>query len=99
MVPEDTGLSPENVYTSFQNCTFEVKNVCSIIGDKDGETAGLCTFRNCSVNTDGELFVRAYNPGAGNVRIRTRGGTMHFRGNHVTTESLDARRTVFANGS
>lgn len=99
MVQKDTGLSPENVYTSFQNCTFEVKNVCSIIGDKDGETAGLCTFRNCSVNTDGELFVRAYNPGAGNVRIRTRGGTMHFRGNHVTTESLDARRTVFANGS
>ena len=99
MVPMHTGRPPQNVYTAFRNCVFEVSNVCSIIGDKDGETAGMCAFRNCSVNTDGELFVRAYNPGAGDVRISTRGGTMHFRGNHVTTESLNARRTVFANGS
>jgi len=99
MVPMYTGLSPQNVYTSFQNCVFNVKNVCSIIGDKDGETAGLCTFRNCSVNTDGELFVRVYNPGAGNVRISTRGGTMHCGGEFITTESMDARRTEFSNGS
>lgn len=95
MPPKDRGVYKKNIFTEFKGCRFDISNVSSLIGDKDGETTGTCSFTNCSISTDGELFVRRYNPGAGDVDIRTKNGAMTFAGDHITTESLDAKGTVF----
>lgn len=102
----DTGLfwlphltpetSPEQYIIRFFNSTMEASNVCSIIGDKDGVTCGTLEFRSCRVNTDGELFVRHYNPGAGKLKIRTFDSGMRCAGKFVTTETLESRRSSFS---
>lgn len=92
LTPETT---PEQYRMRFVNSTVDVSNVCSIIGDKNGETCGTLEFKSCRVNTDGELFVRQYNPGAGRLTVRTIGSEMKCSGKYVTTERLESKRSVF----
>lgn len=104
-VYSDTGLfwmphktpqtRPEQYLMRFVKSSIEASNVCSVIGDKDGETCGTLEFRACDVRTDGELFVRRYNPGAGNLHIRAIASVMQCSGKYVTTETIEARRTSF----
>lgn len=104
-VRSDTGLfwmphktpqtRPEQYLMRFVKSSIEASNVCSVIGDKDGETCGTLEFKACDIRTDGELFVRRYNPGAGNLHIRAIASVMQCSGKYVTTETIEARRTSF----
>ena len=95
MLPRKLGIDKQHIRTEFKSCSFDISNVCSIIGDKDGETAGTCVFNNCDIITDEALFVRKYNPGAGDITIQTVRGTMKGAGTRITTESIEAKNTRF----
>ena len=96
LIQQDRGIAADHIRSTFRNCDFRIRNICSIIGEKDGPVNGSLYFYNCRISTDGELFSRKYNAGVGDIRILTRGGKMKYRGENPSTEQLNTKNTLFS---
>ena len=71
----NTNLCDENkVGYEFENCSFNLGNVSTILGDKDGVRKGYYTLRGCTINTtERTVFKKKYNAGAGRISLTVEG--------------------------
>ncbi len=63
----------EDFLFDFSDCSFKVRNIHPIIGDKDGSRMGRYVFRNCIIDSDSEPFKKNYNLTTSEIYISING--------------------------
>lgn len=66
----NNSIPQQNLSYTFRRCSFKLKNVGCVIGDKDADCKGLYSFSNCSINTNGRAFAKRYNKNQGNIIVK-----------------------------
>lgn len=92
---KSNGVSFSDVGYSFSSCTFNVKNIDLLIGDKDGNRKGFYEFKKCDIHSNRGLFLKKYNSGMGNIEIVLNNTKCQSMDEMVTKEKLTNRRSFY----
>lgn len=63
----------EDFLFDFRSCSFKVRNIHPLIGDKDGSRMGRYVMRNCTIDSDSDPFKKTYNVPTSEIYISING--------------------------
>ena len=63
----------EDFLFDFRTCSFKVRNIHPLIGDKDGSRMGRYVLRNCTIDSDSEPFKKYYNVPTSKIYVSING--------------------------
>ena len=97
LLPASNTIPKDSIYYDFEKCKFNISNISTLIGDKDGDKKGVYKFMKCVFISDASLFNKQYNKGNGRIDVVLKNCKGSLNDETLSSENLYMSNSKFEN--